>query len=151
MGKQLVTYTFKGTAPPGAAAAGGLLSTRAAFYGKTAGQVQHDTSSGLLKVASQVSGYTLTVPDGSGPNHHAAIKDPLTGLLCWVEVDDNTAALHLVFRPALTTLFKLRQHTAHNQQPPRDAPQTGQDGVCGDACAEAAAGTQQVLLFEARH
>lgn len=35
--------------------------------------------SGLLKVASPISGHTLTVPDGSGPNHHAAIKDPITG------------------------------------------------------------------------
>jgi len=48
------------------------------FFCKTLGQKELERS-GLLKVASPVSGYTLTVPDGSGPNHHAAIKDPITG------------------------------------------------------------------------
>lgn len=36
--------------------------------------------SGLLKVASPISGHTLTVPDGSlGPQHRAPIRDPITG------------------------------------------------------------------------
>jgi hypothetical protein len=68
MHASLGTDTFRGT---------GSLGTRLLFWGKTAGQ--KDEQSGLLKVASPISGHTLTVPDGSGPNHHAAIKDPITG------------------------------------------------------------------------
>lgn len=60
--------TFRGT---------GSQGTRPLLFGKTGGQT--DERSGLLKVASPISGHTLTVPDGSGPNHHAAIKDPITG------------------------------------------------------------------------
>lgn len=58
-----------------------LLGThRPVFFAKTCGQVELDQNTGLLKVASPVSGHTLTVPDGSlGPQHRAPIRDPITG------------------------------------------------------------------------
>jgi hypothetical protein len=58
--------------------AGSLAGTRPLFFGKTLGQMELERS-GLLKVASPISGHTLTVPDGSGPNHHAKIMDPISG------------------------------------------------------------------------
>lgn len=52
--------------------------SRASFFHKTTGQLECQHS-GLLRVTSPVSGHLLTAPDGSGPHHHAAIRDPLTG------------------------------------------------------------------------
>lgn len=66
--------TFRGPSA-GSLGAGG---SRPLFFGKTMGEMEL-ARSGLLKVASPISGATLTVPDGAGPHHHASIRDPLTG------------------------------------------------------------------------
>jgi hypothetical protein len=72
----------------------GSFGSRPLFFGKTLGQLELERS-GLLKVASPISGATLTVPDGSGPNHHASIRDPLTGtvLSLWHQAQIVTPVL----------------------------------------------------------
>jgi hypothetical protein len=80
--------TFRGT---------GSLGTRPLFFGKTGGQT--DERSGLLKVASPVSGHTLTVPDGSGPNHHAAIKDPIAGTVLRLDARQAQVVTPVLVQP----------------------------------------------------
>jgi hypothetical protein len=77
--QQLGTDTFRGISTDSS-------STRAALYAKVEGQhVTHPGATGLLlHVASPVSGSLLTVPDSCGAQHHAAVKDPVSGTLLHV-------------------------------------------------------------------
>lgn len=85
---------------------GSLGTHRPAFFGKTLGQMELERS-GLLKVASPISGHTLTVPDGSGPNHHAAIKDPITGTV--LKLDGQAKIVTpVVIQPQVCCLTVLR-------------------------------------------
>jgi hypothetical protein len=156
---RLGTDTFSG--------AGSLAGTRPLFFGKTLGQIELERS-GLLKVASPISGHTLTVPDGSGPNHHAKIKDPICGtvlnlgnqacvvtpVLTQPQVRTETGSCSIACcssmqHAALPVALYLHLHTVQQLLASVGATRSLQSQGC--VCALCPAGVQQKVLPHKGH